>query len=213
MMKGHITVDATCNAMLDAEAPVPDVARDLAWMSERLCGGIAVTLSQAAFLGWLAATLGARRILEVGTFTGLATLCLAEGAGPEGEVVTFEITEKWLPVARRHWEAAQVAQRITAHHGRVQDWVCPVEARPYDLIFLDGDKAEYVAYYEQLRPRLRAGGVLVADDTLWPHNTAHPSWASQMDGIEAFNAQVRADTGVTAVCLPMVNGMTLVRKH
>lgn len=209
MPRPHIAVSPDQAVALDAEAPVGDVARQLAAVSDRLLDGMRTTLTQGAFLAWVAGSMRVRRVCEVGTFTGFATLCLAEGA-PGASIDTFEVHAPWVQVARSYWEAAGVADRITAHLKPVQDWT--PDGPPFDLVFLDGEKAQYIDYYEHLLPHLTPAGVLVADDTMWPENAGMVRVAGEEDGIRAFNAHVQDDPRVTAVRLPLVNGMTMVRK-
>ncbi|MFD7629086.1 O-methyltransferase [Streptomyces sp. NPDC059851] len=210
-----ITPEVYAYLLDQTEQPSP-VQQRLATRTREL-GDIAVMQvphEQARFLTLLARITGARRVVEVGTFTGYSTLALAEGLAPGGRVVTCDISEEWTTIAREAWQAAGLADRIDLRLAPAAD---TLGALPYeeeiDLAFLDADKGGYRTYWDELVPRLRPGGLLLADNTLYGGNAARADATGNALAIREFNAHVRADARVESVLLPIADGLTLARKR
>jgi caffeoyl-CoA O-methyltransferase len=167
---------------------------------------------EGTLLKMLCAVSGARRVLEVGTFTGFSALCLAEGLPDGGEVHTCDRDPEAVAVARAFFARSPHGGKIQVHLGDALESirVLPVDP-PFDLVFLDADKERYVDYYELTLPRLRPGGLLVADNTLWSGKVLAPSAATDR-AIVAFNARVTADPRVENVLLSVRDGMMVARK-
>jgi caffeoyl-CoA O-methyltransferase len=169
---------------------------------------------QAVFMENLARAMGARQAVEVGTFTGYSSLALARGMGPEGRLLCCDVSEEWTAIAREHWEKAGVAGRIDLHLGPALDTLrsLPLEER-FDLAFVDADKEGYLGYFEEILPRLRRGGVLLADNTLWGGRVLDPDVTdADTIAIRAFNDALAADVRVRVVVLTVGDGVTLAQK-
>ncbi len=200
---------------------IDDVARGLMAETAAL-GGVAqmqIAPEQGAFLTLLTAAVGARRVVEVGTFTGFSALCIARALPPEGHLLCLDVSEEWTAIARRYWQAAGVDGRIELRLGPAADTLRSLPAEPaVDLAFIDADKQGYLTYYEQLLPRIRPGGLILVDNTLWSGKVA---WGSSTDEstddetvrlIRAFNDHVAADGRVQSTILPVADGLTMIRK-
>ncbi|MFJ2822693.1 O-methyltransferase [Streptomyces toxytricini] len=211
----RITEDVYAYLLAQTDPPTPVQAR----LTERTrgLGGpsvMQVPHEQARFLTLLALLTGARRIVEVGTFTGYSTLALAEGLAPGGRVLTCDISPEWTSIAREAWVEAGVADRIDL---RIAPALETLRGLPpdqeIDLVFLDADKAGYRAYWDELVPRVRPGGLLLADNTLFGGDAARPDAGGNALAIREFNAHVRADRRVESVLLPVADGLTFARKR
>jgi caffeoyl-CoA O-methyltransferase len=158
------------------------------------------------FLEILAWTIRPRRVLEIGTFSGHATLAMAAGLPADGHIDTCEIDPGRAAVAQEQIDASPWPGRITVHLGPAARTIEGLEG-PFDLVFIDADKGGYVDYYELVLPRLADHGLIVADNTL------HGGLVfDDGDPIAAFNAHVAADPRTTQVLLTVRDGMTLIRR-
>jgi predicted O-methyltransferase YrrM len=169
---------------------------------------------QGAFMTLLTRLIGARRAVEVGTFTGYSALSISYGLGPEGRLLCCDVSEEWTAIAREAWKRAGVADRIELRIAPAIDTLRALPAdEPIDLVFIDADKPSYPQYYDELLPRLRPNGLMLVDNTLW--SGAVVDQAAQDDNakaIRAFNDMVAADTRVETTILTLGDGLTLVRK-
>jgi caffeoyl-CoA O-methyltransferase len=167
-----------------------------------------VGLLEGAFLSFLVFMTRAKRVLEVGTFTGWSTIAMARALPPGGSIVTCDVSEETTAVARRYAEEAGVADRIDFRVGPGSQTLATLEG-PFDFAFIDADKGGYVDYYEAILPKLSPDGVLAADNTLF---------GSDPDGeitraMTRFNEHVLHDERVEAVLLPLREGVTLIRRR
>ncbi|SDD12545.1 O-methyltransferase [Actinokineospora iranica] len=168
---------------------------------------------QGVFLTMLAELIGARRIVEVGTFTGYSALCLALGLVPGGMVLTCDISDTWEPLARSAWQEAGVADRIDFRLGPAEETLRRLPEDPVlDLVFIDADKTGYLDYWELLVPRVRPGGVLLADNVLYYGEAAQEDAQGNAKAIRQFNDRVRADDRVKSVLLPIADGLTIAMR-
>jgi caffeoyl-CoA O-methyltransferase len=169
---------------------------------------------QGVLLTLLTRLIGARTAIEVGTFTGYSTLALAEGVGAAGEVITCDISDRWSAIADRAWRDAGVDGRIRRLIGPAVDTLRTLPDEPFaDVVFLDADKVGYVDYWELLVPRVRPGGLLIADNVLYAGEAVSPTATGNAAAIRRFNDHVRADPRVESVLLPVADGITLARKN
>ena len=153
-----------------------------------------------------------KRILEIGTFTGYSTLCMAEGLAPGGRLYTFEINDEQEDFTRPWIEQSPYADRIEFIIGDALELV-PQMGLTFDFAFVDGDKRHYTDYYEMILPRLATGGFIIADNPLWDGHVVEPSHRdAQTLGIMDFNDRIAADPRVEKVILPLRDGLTLIRK-
>ncbi|MDT0268079.1 class I SAM-dependent methyltransferase [Streptomyces sp. DSM 44915] len=211
-------VNPALNDYLLAHAtPADEVLRDLAAeTAERLPGHLSMQITQdeGALLTLLTRLVGARRALEVGTFTGYSSLSIARGLAPGGTLLACDISEEWTDIARRYWERAGVADRIELRLGPAADTLRALpEEESFDLAFIDADKVGYPVYYEEALRRLRPGGLILLDNTLRSGRVVDPGAQDPADrAIREINDHVTADPRVESVLLPMRDGLTLVRK-
>ena len=170
---------------------------------------------QGAFMTVLARTIGARRAIEVGTFTGYSSLCIARGLSDDGSLLACDISDEWTKIAQRYWERAGVADRIDLRVGPAAETLRSLPIDPvYDLAFIDADKTGYVTYYEEILRRLRPSGVVLVDNVLWSGRVADSTTHdSDTDALREFNDQLAADDRVDTVMLPISDGLTMARKR
>lgn len=167
---------------------------------------------EGTLLQLLVASLGARHVLEIGTFTGYSALSMAEALPADGRLITCDRDPVATGIAQSFFDRSPHGKKIEIRLGDALHTIGQLEASfVVDLAFLDADKARYVDYYEAILPRLRTGGLLIADNTLWSGRVLAPSTADDL-GICAFNDRVASDARVTAVLLSVRDGVTIVRK-
>jgi caffeoyl-CoA O-methyltransferase len=168
---------------------------------------------EGRFLELLVHGLAARRVLEIGTYSGYGTLSMAAGLPNGGRIDTCEISEQHAAVARRYLERAGHADRVTVHVGPALDTIRNLEGE-WDFVFIDADKESYVAYYEEVLPRLSAHGLIAADNTLWSGRILDGTDDSvSTRAIREFNEHVAADARVASVILTVRDGITLIRRR
>lgn len=184
----------------------------------RALGGVSlmqVAPEQGAFLTLLTRLLGVRNAIEVGTFTGYSSLCIAKGLATDGRLLCCDVSDEWTTIARAHWHKAGVAERIELRLAPALDTLRALPlAEIYDLAFIDADKPNYHAYFAEILPRLRPNGVVLFDNVLWSGNVADPD---KQDGntqaLRALNDALIADARVETVMLAVADGLTLARKR
>jgi caffeoyl-CoA O-methyltransferase len=154
-------------------------------------------------------------VIEVGTFTGYSTLCLARGLPEHGRVLALDISEEWTAIGRRHWEKAGVSHKIELRVGPAAESLRALPREPgFDLAFIDADKTGYAGYVEEILPRLRAGGVILVDNVLWGGSVVDPARQdADTVAIRAFNDAMLRDERVDPVMIPLSDGLTLLRKR
>ncbi len=173
---------------------------------------------EAQLLTFVLELAGARHVLDIGTFTGYSALLAALVVPPDGSVTTFDVSDAFTAIARRHWQAAGVAGRIALHLGPAAESLRRLLAEgrvgTYDAAFIDADKESYPDYYELALALLRPGGVVAIDNTLWRGRVADPADARpRTTAVHALNLRIRDDARVTPVLVPVGDGLTLVRKR
>lgn len=168
---------------------------------------------QGALLTMLVKLVKPRRVLEIGCFTGYSTVCMAYGLPEGGHIDSLEINEELEYLILEGFEKAGVKDSITMHFGDAKKTLGTLQG-PYDLVFMDADKRDYCAYYEQMKPLLHSGSLILADDVLWDGKVyADPvPGDAQTRGIVAFNDMIAADPTVEKVLLPLRDGLYLIRK-
>ncbi|NRA04157.1 MAG: class I SAM-dependent methyltransferase [Myxococcales bacterium] len=174
-----------------------------------------VAPEQGAFLELLVAATGASQVVEVGTFTGYSALCMARALPPGGRLLCCDVSEEWTAIARRYWQKAGVADRVELRLGPAAETLRGLpEGEWVDLAFIDADKPNYLAYYEELLARLRPGGLILLDNVLWFGAVLNPDDTSENTvAIRAVNDFVAGDERVEAVMLAVADGLTLARKR
>jgi caffeoyl-CoA O-methyltransferase len=211
-------LSAEAHAYLLRHGTEPDaVQRELIEETRRL-GGISlmqVAPEQGAFLTLIARATCARRAIEVGTFTGYSSLCIARGLPDDGRLLCCDVSEEWTSIGRRFWEKAGVAHKIELRLGPAVETLRALPAREqFDLAFVDADKPGYPVYYEEILARLRPNGLILVDNVLWMGRVADPDAQDEhTTHIRAFNDKVAADPRVDVVMLAIADGVTLIRKR
>ena len=167
---------------------------------------------QGRLLKMLVEMIKPQKVLELGTFSGYATLCMAEGLQEGAEIHTFEVFDENEDFLRKWFEGSAYKDKITLHIGDALQLVPQMKER-WDFAFIDADKREYVAYYEMLLPLMNPGGFIVADNTLWYGHVLEEARESDMQtkGVQAFNDLVASDARVEKVILPLRDGLTIIR--
>jgi caffeoyl-CoA O-methyltransferase len=177
--------------------------------------GMQVSAEEGALLTLLTMLVGARRAVEVGTFTGYSAICIARGLEPDGHLLCCDISVEYTSIARQAWATAGVEDRIELRIAPALETLRALSVdTTIDLAFIDADKRGYPDYYEELLSRLRAGGVILVDNTLWSGRVVDES-ADDDDtqAIRRFNDLVAADDRVDSYVLPVSDGLTLIRKR
>lgn len=170
---------------------------------------------QQAFLTMLTSFAGVSNAVEIGTFTGTSALCLARGLVDGGRLICCDVSEEWTAIAREAWAEAGVDDRIDLRIGPAAQTLAalPAEAE-IDLAFIDADKGGYIAYFDELVPRLRPGGWIVADNTLWGGEIVDAGSADpDTKALRAYNAHAIADERVRTVLLAAADGLTISQKR
>ncbi|SMO39060.1 O-methyltransferase [Gracilimonas mengyeensis] len=153
---------------------------------------------------------GAKRILEIGTFTGYSAVAMAEALPDDGEVITLEMNIRYQDLAEKHFAKYDTAKKITLLKGNAQEIVQELEG-DFDLVFIDADKLSYQHYYEHSLPLLKQGGLIVTDNVLWDGTVLEPQ-DYKAEALHQFNRFVLEDERVEQVLLPIRDGLTLIRK-
>jgi caffeoyl-CoA O-methyltransferase len=178
--------------------------------------GMQVSADQGALLALFVGITGARHVVEVGTFTGYSSLCMARALPAGGRLLCCDVSEEWTAIARRYWFDAGVSDRITLRVAPALQTLrdLPLDD-PIDLAFIDADKTGYAAYYEEILTRLRPSGVILVDNTLWSGRVLDGNDDGDPDtaALRAFNDMVAADGRVESYLLPVADGVTVIRKR
>ncbi|HSO42921.1 MAG TPA: class I SAM-dependent methyltransferase [Rhodospirillales bacterium] len=172
---------------------------------------------QGQFMALLVRLLGARRILEIGTFTGYSALAMALAMPPDGRIVACDVSEEWTRIARRYWQRAGVGPRIDLRLApaveTLEALIAAGDAGTFDFAFIDADKETYIDYYERALTLLRPGGLIAVDNTLWGGSVINPDKTDPgTSAIRAFNAALYGDARVDLSLVPIGDGLTLARK-
>jgi len=214
--KSFFLSEALHRYLVEHGTPPDPILRELAQETVEQVGAMSmmqVAPEQGAFMTLLARLVGAKRAIEVGTFTGYSALCLARGLAGDGQLICCDTSEEWTRIAQPFWERAGVAERIDLRIGPALDTLRALpRARDFDLAFIDADKPAYLDYYEELLVRIRPGGLILADNVLWGGSVVDASnQEASTSAIRAFNDFVATDDRVESVMLPLSDGLTLIR--
>lgn len=212
------TVSTELHDYLLANSGQPDdVQRSLIEATTSATGnaaGMQVSVDEGLFLTFIARILGARNAVEVGTFTGYSSLSIARGLADGGRLLCCDVSEEWTAIGREHWEKAGVADRIDLRIAPAIETLSALPEEPtIDLAFIDADKESYVNYWEALVPRMRPGGVILVDNTLWSGRVVDPEPDPTTKAIVDFNAHAAADKRVDLVVLTISDGVTMAVKR
>lgn len=170
---------------------------------------------QCAFMTVLTELVGVRHAVEIGTFTGMSSIAIARGMKPDGTLICMDTSDEFTAVARKYWERAGLNDRIELQLGDARDLLASLADEPYlDLVFIDADKVGYSAYWDALVPRMRTGGVVLVDNTLYSGEVADSDVNNAtITAIREFNAHAAADERVDLAITTIGDGLTVARKR
>ena len=210
------SVDDYLRTVVAKESPV--LQRLRAETARRPQGGMQIGADQGVLLAFLARLVGARKAIEIGTFTGYSALCVASALPPDGRLICCDVNEEWTAIARRYWALAGVADRIELRLQPAQETLAVLlrdgGAGSFDFAFIDADKTGYDAYYEACLSLLRRGGMIAIDNVLWGGAVADPSNETEdTNALRALNVKIRDDARVDACLVSVGDGVMLARKR
>jgi predicted O-methyltransferase YrrM len=204
---------------LYAHSREPEVLQELRVETARMPNaGMQISPEQGRFMGFLVECLGARRCLEVGTFTGYSALAVALSLPADGRLIACDLNEEWTAIARRYWARAGVTDKIELRLGpgleTLDRLLADGQGGSFDFAFIDADKEAYSQYYERCLSLLRPGGVVAIDNALWRGDVALPSKIDRDTvAIRELNARAVADPRVTASLVPIGDGLLFARRR
>lgn len=166
---------------------------------------------QGRLLALLAKMIGPKKILEVGTYTGYATLCMAEGLTTGGSIDTIDHNEELADMQRRYFDQSPYGSQIVQHLGEAKD-ILKTLTGPYDLVFLDADKENYPQYFDLIIDKLETGGILLSDNVLWSGKVLEKATDEATSALQEYNHKINTDVRVETVVLPIRDGLTITRK-
>ena len=180
--------------------------------------GMQIAPEQGQLMALLVEVTGARRILEIGCFTGYSALAMALALPPDGHLITLDVNEDTTAIARRYWDQAGVGRRIELRLGLALESLDQLSAEgadgSFDLVFVDADKKHYDTYYERALRLARPGGLILLDNMLWGGSVANPDdHDRQTATLRALTLKIRDDPRVSSSLLPIADGLTLARKR
>jgi caffeoyl-CoA O-methyltransferase len=180
-------------------------------------GNMQISPEQGQFMSLLVKLIGARRTIEVGTFTGYSALTVALALPANGKILACDISAEYTSIGKPYWQRAGVADRIElviAPAARTLDTrIAAGESGHYDFAFIDADKAGYDTYYEHCLQLVRAGGLIAFDNTLWGGEVARPTHDDDTRALQALNDKLHRDERIDMVLLPIGDGLSLARKR
>ena len=190
------------------------VQRELRAVTQKLpMGGMQIGPDQGALMQVLVRIMGAKRCLEIGTFTGYSALSVALALPPGGRIVCCDVSEEWTSIARRYWKKAGVDKKISLHIAPALETLARLKG-PFDLAFIDADKPNYWKYYERCLKLIRKGGLIAVDNTLWGGSVINPEKQSESTrALRDFNERVAKDRRVDVALVPIGDGLTLAVKR
>jgi predicted O-methyltransferase YrrM len=205
--------------LLDVGVREPELLRRLREETAALpMHDMQIAPEQGALMALLVELTGARRCLEVGTFTGYSSLRVALALPPDGSLVCCDISREWTDVARRYWSQAGVAEKVDLRLGdaleTLDGMLAEGMAGTFDFAFLDADKDNYPAYTDRMLALLRPGGLLAIDNVFWGGDVADPAVDNaSVRAIRALNRSLATDERVSVSMVPIADGLTLARKR
>jgi caffeoyl-CoA O-methyltransferase len=173
-----------------------------------------ISEEQGSFMSLLVAAIGAKSAIEVGTFTGYSSICIARGLAQSGHLICIDESKEWTDIAQKYWSQAGVNQRIELRLGPAIPLLQKLEpGLTFDFAFIDASKTEYDAYYELLLPRIRPNGLILFDNMLWGGRLGSgPIAEASGCAIDALNHKLAKDERIESVLLPIADGLQLCRK-
>lgn len=216
--RAHV-VDPAIADYIAAHSTAPDEhQRRLMEVTQQHTGraaGMQIGADQGTLFEILTRAIEVTSAIEIGTFTGYSALAIARGLAPGGRLICCDVSEEWTSIAREAWKAAGVADRIDLRIGPALDTLAALDDEQFDLAFVDADKPAYLAYVESLLPRMRPGGVILVDNTLWSGDVVQapgPDDDENTVALRAFNDAVAARDDVLVTVLPLGDGVTVIQR-
>ena len=166
---------------------------------------------QGRLLALISKLITPKHILEIGTFTGYSALCMAEGLHANGRLDTIDVDEELTDIQRRYFDASGYGKQIFQHLGNAAE-IIPTLNGNFDLVFIDADKEQYPLYFDLIIDRIKAGGLIVADNVLWSGKVVTNATDEATQALQLFNTKMVKDKRVETVLLPVRDGLTLIRK-
>jgi predicted O-methyltransferase YrrM len=190
------------------------VQRQLRAVTRRIpMGGMQIGPDQAALMQMLVRLLGAKRCLEIGTFTGYSALAVALALPPGGKIICCDVSEEWTSIARKYWKKSKMDRKIDLRLAPALRTLQDLRG-PFDFVFIDADKTNYQAYFERSLKLLKRGGLIAIDNTLWYRRVLDAKDRDQDTvAIRAFNRRLARDRRVDIALVPIGDGVTLARKR
>lgn len=167
---------------------------------------------QGRLLSLLSKMVSPKKILEVGTYTGYATLCLAEGLAKAGSIDTIDHNEELVDMQRRYFDQSPYSNQIVQHLGDAKD-ILKTLSGPYEMVFLDADKENYPLYFDLIIDKLKTGGILLSDNVLWSGKVLLSATDEATAALQAYNQKINLDARVETIILPVRDGLTITRKR
>ncbi len=212
--------DPLYDYLLSVSVREPEVMRDLRAETATLAeGGMQIGPEQGQFMSSLVKLLGAKRTLEIGTFTGYSALTVALALPEDGRLVACDVSEEWTSIGRRYWERAGVAHKIDLRIGPGKETLAKMVAdssqhNSFDFAFIDADKSNYGAYFEHCMKLVRPGGLIAIDNVLWGGSVVDESdQTPDTVAIRELNAKLYQDQRIDLSLVPIGDGLTLARKR
>ena len=167
---------------------------------------------QGRVLSMLSKMMQPDRILEIGTFTGYATICLAEGLTENGLIHTIEVNRELEEMLNQHFSLTNVEKKIRLHFGAAEQIIGDLDEKSFDMVFIDADKKNNYRYFELIFDKVRSGGLIIIDNVLWKGKVFGAEKDADTEGIRKLNDQIAVDTRVEKLILPVRDGLLLIRK-
>jgi caffeoyl-CoA O-methyltransferase len=202
--------------LLAHAAPVDEVGQSLIDATAALgaVSGMQIAPDQGALLALLVRLTGATRAVEVGTFTGYSALCVARALPDDGTLLCCDVSEEWTAIGRDHWKRAGVDHKIDLRIAPAVETLKGLGDETFDFAFVDADKPNYIAYIDEIIPRLRPNGLLLVDNVLWSGAVINPDANDESTvAIRRTNDYVAAHPDLESVILPVADGLTIARKR
>jgi caffeoyl-CoA O-methyltransferase len=213
-MRGGKLTDALYDYVVSMGSRETRVQRELREETQKLpMGQMQIGPDQAALMQVLVRILGAKRCIEIGTFTGYSALAVALALPASGKIICCDVSEEWTSIGRRYWKKAGVAAKIDLRLGPAVETLKAVKGR-FDFAFIDADKPNYWNYYQRCLQLIRKGGLIAVDNTLWGGSVIDPEKQSEStQALREFNERVAKDRRVDIALVPIGDGLTLAVKR
>lgn len=166
---------------------------------------------QGRFLSFLSKLLGPKNILEIGTFTGYATICMSEGLAADGRITTIEVNPELNYISDKYFRQAGIRDKVTSLIGNAKEIIPNLDIM-FDLVFIDAKKKDYALYFDLIIDKVRSGGIILADNVLWDGKVIDGSKDATSKSLRMFNQKVKDDPRVTGLLLPLRDGLMIMRK-